>query len=126
MMGGVDKSKGVTVRGKGVPYRIGDVVKNNNGDIADIIEFIKGTHTRQRRAVIEFSDGTLSTISTSKIRAGTFKNCNSPSLYGVGYIGRGIYRASHKGGTTRAYGKWEAMLRRCYCVAHPDYKGYGG
>ena len=52
-------------------------------------------------------------------RYDVFKNGNikcpyERSVYGVGYIGEGKYKASENGKNTRVYDTWRGMLRRCY------------
>lgn len=37
-----------------------------------------------------------------------------PSIYGVGYIGKGKYKSSIKKKRTRCYSIWANMLQRCY------------
>lgn len=50
-----------------------------------------------------------------------------PSVYGVGYVGKGKFKAFENGDDTYEYKKWRGMLRRCYCAKslekYPTYKG---
>lgn len=49
-----------------------------------------------------------------------------PSVYGLGFIGEGKYRASVKGVMTPQYRRWINMMERCYSPLyhkrHPTYK----
>lgn len=107
-------------------FEVGEVFYNNNGDRATIRGFITGTKTVQRRCIMMFDDGTEINIPTPKIRVGSWKNPNQPSIYGVGFMGVGEYKSSHKGISTRAYDKWNAMLQRCYDKNFSSYMQYGG
>lgn len=106
-------------------FEIGDQFTNNTGDLGIIVGFIKGSKTTHRRCLLEFVDGTKITLPTPKIRIGSWKNPNKPIIYNVGYIGQGEYTSSHKGVSSRAYRKWEAMLYRCYNTTSVHYKYYG-
>lgn len=62
---------------------------NNDGCVAKIISFEKGTKYSPRKAWIQFEDGTIIKVSTPKLTSGSFKNPNKPFVYGVGFIGIG-------------------------------------
>lgn len=44
----------------------------------------------------------------------TMKDLNTPTFYGVGFIGDGPYKVTEKGLRTKAYTAWGSMLLRCY------------
>lgn len=111
--------------GLAIPFEIGQVFTNNQGDKGVIIEFKKGTKFIHRRATVEFEDGTQIYVSTTKLSSGSWKNPNKPVVCGVGYIGIGNFNTLHKGVSSRAYVKWNSMLRRCYAVGSEEYIGYG-
>lgn len=52
-------------------------------------------------------------VSAGNIRNGGVKNPMKPSVYGVGFIGIGPYKAWN-GRSTKAYAVWTDMLRRVY------------
>ena len=109
-----------------IPFEIGQVFTNNQGDSAEIVELIGGSKYKKRVAKIKFEDGTITEVTTPKLNTGSWKNPNKPIVYGVGYIGQGDFRSSHKRQASRAYRKWEAMLQRCYDKNFTDFHNYGG
>jgi len=58
---------------------------------------------------------------------GNVKYPYHPSVHGIGYIGVGKHKPSIKGKLTKAYEKWQGMIRRCYdpkiLIKQPTYKG---
>ena len=46
---------------------------------------------------------------------------NTKSVHGIGYLGN-----ANKTYNSRLYAIWHSMLSRCYNIASPDYKYYGG
>ena len=60
-------------------------------------------------------------------KKGNIKCPYEPSVYGVGYLGEGKYKAKENGKFKEEYNIWHNMLRRCYdpkChKEHPTYKG---
>lgn len=50
----------------------------------------------------------------------------APSVYGIGFMGEGRYKASINYKTTRQYETWKSMMRRCYSSvslkARPTYR----
>jgi hypothetical protein len=90
--------------------RQGEVWTNNDGEILHIIEY-NGVND----CTIEFGDGTiLKNIQYHNIISGGVKNNNRKSVFGIGYIGYGIYKASIKGKHTKCYSIWRGILQRCY------------
>ena len=60
-------------------------------------------------------------------KKGNIKCPYEPSVYGVGYLGEGKYKAKENGKFKEEYNIWHNMLRRCYDPKshkeHPTYKG---
>lgn len=95
---------------------------NGSGDL-EVISYGGSTSVGVR-----FIDTGFETVSTSaNIRAGRVKDKIVPRVYGVGFIGDGVYRSGYKYEHTKAYKAWMNMLTRCYCVKfqkrNPTYKG---
>lgn len=95
-------------------YKIGDVLINKWEDKATIIGFHVGSKTRARSYSLQFTDGTIINVSSSKLNVLNWKNPNKISIFGVGFIGKGDYKSAHKNQSTRAYSRWYSMLSRCY------------
>lgn len=81
----------------------------NKNDV--LIKFMETKHT----------DRTTS----SQIRSKSIKNKMLPTVYGVGFVGVGGYKAKTNGRNTRAYAVWHEMIRRCYISDgnNVSYKG---
>lgn len=47
-------------------------------------------------------------------KRGQIKCPYESSIYGIGYLGEGEYKAKENGKKTRVYNTWHDMLRRCY------------
>lgn len=58
---------------------------------------------------------------------GAIKCPYEPSVFNIGYLGEGKYKASINCKQTKYYNNWSGMLARCYDVKHPNnnitYKG---
>lgn len=104
---------------KYVRVSIGDVFKSNAGYSAKVIE--KDT---ENRYLVEFEDGTVSSIYQSNMKAGKFLNYNVPVVFGVGWQGYGEYSCKEN---KEAYGRWCRVLERCYSESKqskcPSYVG---
>lgn len=61
----------------------------------------------------------------SNFKRGQIKNPYDRTLFGVGYIGVGEYKAKIKGKMTDAYEKWTGIMERCYLnpEKYPAYYG---
>lgn len=61
----------------------------------------------------------------SNFKRGQIKNPYDRTLFGVGYIGVGKYKAKIKGKMTDAYEKWTGIMERCYLnpEKYPAYYG---
>ena len=90
--------------------RQGEVWTNNDGETLHIIEY-NGVND----CTIRFGDGTiLKNIQYHNIISGGVKNNNRKSVFDIGYIGYGAYKASVNGKHTKCYSIWRGMLQRCY------------
>lgn len=73
-------------------------------------------HSGNRVDIMFIETGYQRTTKSSHIRSGlNIKDPTRPTVYGVGYIGDGKYRAKANGQHTPPYLKWHAMMQRCYC-----------
>ena len=90
--------------------RQGEYHVNNDGESLHIIKY-NGVND----CTIEFEDGTIvKNIQYHNIVSGGVKNNNRKSVFGIGYIGYGKYKASIKSKHTKCYSIWRGMLQRCY------------
>jgi hypothetical protein len=90
--------------------RQGEVYINNDGENLQIIEY-NGVND----CTIEFEDGTIvKNVQYHNIVSGGIKNNNRKSVFGIGYIGYGIHKASIKSKHTKCYSIWRGILQRCY------------
>ena len=107
--------------------RIGKVYKTkNSGEVrvlavnncADVeVMFLDTGYTRSTHA--------------SSVRSGALKDRMRPQVFGVGFIGYGPHKSSHKidgkNYHVRTYTAWHCMLKRCYCPKYqadnPCYQG---
>ena len=101
----------------------GDVYESNNCGAFEVVKYINCSNV-----VVQFIDtGFVCATQASHIRRGVVKDYLSPSVFGVGYVGKGKYKASNKGKDTKPYQVWTSMIERCYCSKsqekHPTYIG---
>lgn len=64
--------------------------------------------------LVQFEDGYIAETEYRALRHGKIKNPNTPSVYGVGFIGEGIYSSGTSKKHTKEYETWKKMLQRCY------------
>jgi hypothetical protein len=90
--------------------RQGEVWTNNDEENLHILEY-NGVND----CTIQFEDGTIvKNVQYHNIVSGGVKNNNRKSVFGIGYIGYGNYKASIKSKHTKCYSIWRGMLQRCY------------
>lgn len=90
--------------------RVGEKWVTNEGYDVLITEYFNA-----RNCTIQFKSGfILKTVDYGNIKKGTIRNPYHPSVYGVGYIGEGIYLSKVGGKVTKIYHTWNSMLGRCY------------
>ena len=90
------------------------------------VEIIK--HINSHNCTVKFSNGlVLENRTYNEIKDGRLKNLNHPSVYGVGYIGKGEYKSEVRKKAVKEYYIWSGMLERCYNKKfqekQPTYKG---
>ncbi len=65
--------------------------------------------------LVEFiTTGYRTTSTRYNIKSGMIKDVMLPSIYGIGFLGDGSYKAKINGRLTTAYRKWCGLLCRCY------------
>lgn len=98
------------MRGNGFIDRTGEVHTNNNNEQFKIA-YYRDAHNIE----IEFEDGTVvKNKRFTEIKKGTVTNPNTPSFFGVGYIGVGRYKASIDRQYTKQGAVWKSILTRCH------------
>lgn len=76
-------------------------------------EFLIIEYFSAKNVLIEFVETkTKVTTSASHIRSGLIGDPYMKDVYGVGFIGRGIYSSTRD---KEAYARWRNMMMRCYC-----------
>ena len=101
---------------------VGEVGYNNNGEEMRIIRYGNANDIDVR-----FDDGTIIEHKTyGNFKKGLIKNPMTPSVYGVGFIGKGRFKTKDANGKhTKCYEVWQKMLQRCYSSKcqekHPTY-----
>lgn len=104
--------------------KVGDVFTTNQGCECVVVEYINAYKVK-----IKFLDehGYKYFVSSNNLKVGRVKNPYYPSVFGVGYLGVGEYKASVKCKVTKEYATWRSMLNRCYSreyqERYPTYKG---
>ena len=103
--------------------RIGEENCNNFGTPMKIVEY-----NNYKDVTVEFQDEYKARVYAqySQFKKGEVKNPYDKSVFGVGYLGEGKYKAiGEDGKKTKAYKTWQSMLMRCYdpyyINKHPTY-----
>ena len=91
--------------------KVGDIFITNEGCKVKVVEYFN-----VHKLLIEFQDDNQYKVFVTgrNLRVGEVKNPYYPSVYKVGYIGVGEYRAYINGKMSPVYRIWKAMLQRCY------------
>lgn len=89
--------------------RIGKINTNKFGSNMKIVEYNSSNST-----YVEFEQGNRVHTSYEKFMLGSVKNPYDPSIFNIGYIGEGDYKASINRRHTPQYSVWKSMLERCY------------
>lgn len=93
--------------------RVGEKFLTNEGYEIEIIEYYGN-----RRCTVRFNDERGTIVANKEyadLKKRIVKNPFHKSLYGVGYMGQGIYKGRHpRGEHTKMYNTWKNMLERCY------------
>lgn len=74
--------------------------------------------------------GYKTSVQLSNVKIGSVRDPYYPTVYGVGYMGEGLYksRPTSKGPQCRCYKVWKEMIGRCYCdkvSSYINYSAYG-
>lgn len=97
--------------------RVGEKYITNEGYQIEIIEYFGATNI-----TIKFllTGEIVRNLQYSHIKRGLVANFFHPSVYGIGYFGRGIYNNKQH---SSIYDCWRGILRRCYAKEN-RYKTY--
>lgn len=101
--------------------RVGERWKTNEGDLAEIIEYIGSLNV-----TVRFNDGNTSkNLQYKNIVSGAVKNPYLKNICGVGYLGD-VSEFPKDRKYTVLYTKWSNMLNRCYkeseLIKFPSYR----
>lgn len=93
----------------------------NNGELV-VLKYCNATNVYYRF----IKTGYTSVSPARHIRSGEVRDRLFPSVYGVGYLGAGNYRARNKQSFNPYFTTWRSMIQRCYSdnlhKKHPTYK----
>ena len=104
--------------------RTNEIAYNNNGERMTIIRY-----GNKKDIDVQFDDGTIVEHKQyDNFKRGNVKNPMTPSVYGVGFIGKGKFKPfDGNGKPTKCYIAWVSMLERCYDSKYqekkPTYRG---
>ena len=104
--------------------RLNKVRYNTNGERMTIVRY--GNYAD---IDVQFEDGTIVEHKRyDHFKTGQIKNPYFPTVYGVGFIGKGRFKAYDENGkATKCYEVWKNILERCYDPKYhkkrPRYKG---
>ncbi len=101
--------------------RVGEVFTIRDGYKAEIIKY-EGV----KSITVKLSDGTIiENVSYGNLKIGSLINPNHRSVYGVGFMGQGVYTSQENNGLSKAYDRWHSLLRRSYWEGyHASDKSY--
>lgn len=101
--------------------RLGEINYNFYGNRMQIIKY-----NNTSNMVVGFDDGYTIKADYKEFKNGCIKYPCDKSVFGVGYLGIGLYMPSDNNGATNIYKTWKQMLYRCYDERHkikePTYK----
>lgn len=102
--------------------RTGEKYVTNEGYEVEIVKY-----NSSLSCDIKFDNGIIiKDLNYHQIKNGQVKNPYHKSVYNIGFIGVGEYKAHIKRKPTKAYDSWIGMLRRCYSnkslAKRPTYK----
>jgi hypothetical protein len=102
--------------------RLGQTKYNNLGSLMVVDEY-----NNSQDVWVRFPQGHLVHCTWQQFLNGSVKNVYDKSVFGVGYLGEGIYKSVENGVLTEQYKVWNAMLARCYSKSlqkkQPTYIG---
>lgn len=103
--------------------RVGEKYISNEGFDIEIIKY-EGC---DNCTILFNNEEVRENILYNSVKHGKVKNYIFPQIYGVGYLGRGLYNANHKIANKLLYTSWMSTLSRCYGEKsqekQPTYKG---
>lgn len=101
----------------------GTVWESNNYGSFKIVEYI----TSKKILISFLATGYRRIVTLHHIKSGEVADKLHRSVYGVGYIGDGLFSSCNKGKTPKSYECWVNMYTRCYSEIYqkefPTYKG---
>jgi len=102
--------------------RIGEINNNSHDNLMTIVEYIGANEI-----TVKFINGDIIKTTYSQFKKGVVSWKYDKSIYGVGYVGEGIFEIWSNGKTTKIYQVWRNMIQRCYDKKNhkriPTYKG---
>jgi hypothetical protein len=103
-------------------HRLGETKLNNYGSRMTIIEY-----TQCNDIMVQFEKGEPIHTTWHHFKNGKVKSPYDRTVYGIGYLGEGVYNVSENKKSIPRYKTWQSMLSRCYVNAyqekHPSYVG---
>ncbi|STO12725.1 AP2 domain [[Flavobacterium] thermophilum] len=102
--------------------RLGQVNKNNYGSLMEVVEYNSATDIW-----VKFEKGNHVHTNWKAFCKGDVKSVYDKTVYGIGYIGEGVYKPYENGKPSPQYSTWTGMLERCYSdklyKRYPTYMG---
>lgn len=102
---------------------VGDHFTTIKGETYEILAKPDG---KGRYPILFHKTGGVGSTIKKYIIKGTPIDPLAPSVFGVGYLGKGKYKSRVLGKKERAYSLWENMMSRCYYTKNRRYSSYGG
>jgi len=106
--------------------KVGDIFQANEGGSVTVVE-VNGCDS----IMVTSNDDHrhLQKKTAQYLRLGRIKNPYKKSVYGVGFLGSGKYKAKKNGSHEPAYNSWHSMMQRAYDSKYlekkPTYNGCG-
>lgn len=101
--------------------RTGVIGKNKHGSLMKIV-----LYKNANDMLVKFDKGKPIHTRWAEFMIGEVKNPYDKTIFGVGFLGEGIYKAKENSEDTPQYMTWVGMLQRCYDEKihkkHPTYK----
>lgn len=99
--------------------KVGDIFTNNEGCVCSIISY-----QNCKDITIRFHDSFswVTSVRSSSLSLGSFKNVYFQSVYNTGYLGFGKHVVRRDGAVTREYRVWLLMMARCYSDRQKNLK----
>lgn len=83
-------------------------------------------YNNSKDIVVEFEDGYKTKSSYKEFKNGVVKSPYDRTVFGVGYLGEGKYKAYEDNKITEPYNVWRGVIRRCcsesFKIERPTYK----